>query len=147
MPWTRQARRLAGMQEKFTDGMHRAIERAGHEARALNHDYLGTEHLLLGLAEADTGPLDAIGVDGVAAIGQVHDIIGPGEQPPEGDSLRLTTRATRVLESAEREASELGQGHIGTEHLLLGLIGEGDGVAGRVLAGLGATLESARARF
>lgn len=147
MPRARPARRLAGMQEKFTDGMHRVIERAGQEARALNHNYLGTEHLLLGLAEADTGPLEVVGVDGVAAIGHVHDIIGPAEHPPEGDSLRLTTRATKVLDHAELEASALGHDHIGTEHLLLALIGEVDGVAGRVLADMGATLESARTHF
>src|ERR1700754_2992489 len=90
--------RLDGMQ--FTDGMQQIIDRAGREARALNHSYIGTEHLLLGLAEADTTPLAVIGVDGVAAIGRVHDIIGAGELPPDGDSLRLTPRATQVLDHA-----------------------------------------------
>jgi len=130
---------------EFTDGTRRVLDRAAHEARALNHNYIGTEHLLLGLAEADTAPLDAIGVDGVAAIGHVHDIVGAGERPPEDESLRFTARADKVLYLAEKEA--LGREQIGPEHLLLGLIREADGVAGQVLGRMGATLESARTHF
>jgi ATP-dependent Clp protease ATP-binding subunit ClpC len=130
---------------QFTDGMRRVLDRAAHEARALNHHYIGTEHLLLGLAEADTAPLDAIGVDAVAAIGHVHDIVGAAEQAPEDDSLRFTTRADRVLHLAQQEAP--GQDGIGPEHLLLALIREGDGVAGQVLARMGADLGRARTAF
>ncbi|HEV7651799.1 MAG TPA: Clp protease N-terminal domain-containing protein [Actinophytocola sp.] len=135
------------MQEHFTDGLRRVLDRAAHEARALNHHYIGTEHLLLGLAEADTSPLDVIGVDGLAAIGHVHDIIGPAESPPADDSLRFTARAGKVLHLATREAADLGHDHAGPEHLLLALIREVDGVAGQVLTRMGATVESARAHF
>ena len=135
------------MQEQFTDGLRRVLDRAAHEARALNHHYLGTEHLLLGLAEADTAPLDTIGLDGVEAIGRVHDLIGPAERPPEDDSLRFTARADKVLHVAVREAADLGHDHAGPEHLLLALIREVDGVAGQVLSRMGATADAARAHF
>jgi ATP-dependent Clp protease ATP-binding subunit ClpC len=133
------------MEELFTDRTRRVLDRAAHEARALNHNYIGTEHLLLGLAESDSTPLDTIGVDSVDAIGRVHDIIGPGELPPADDALRFTPRAAKVLDLAAREAGLLGHDHVDAGHLLLALIRETDGVAGQVLARLGATLDSARA--
>jgi ATP-dependent Clp protease ATP-binding subunit ClpC len=133
------------MQELFTDRTRQVLDRAAHEARALDHNYIGTEHLLLGLAESASDPLDTIGVGSVDAIGLVHDIIGPAELPPENDSLRFTPRAARVLDLAGQEAGLLGNDHVDAGHLLLALIRETDGVAGQVLARLGATLDSARA--
>ncbi|HEY0448739.1 Clp protease N-terminal domain-containing protein [Actinophytocola sp.] len=133
------------MQELLTDRTRRVLDRAAYEARALNHDYIGTEHLLLGLAESDSAPLDTIGVDSVGVVGQVHDIIGSGERPPEDDSIRFTPRAAKVLDIAKQEAELLGHDHIDAEHLLLALIRETDGVAGQVLTRMGATLDSARA--
>jgi ATP-dependent Clp protease ATP-binding subunit ClpC len=129
---------------QFTDGMRRVLDRAAHEARALNHHYIGTEHLLLGLAEADPAQMGATGVYSVSASSPIHEIVGAAEQPPEDDSLRFTTRADRVLSLAQQEA---GDDEIGPENLLLALLREGDGVAGQVLARMGATIDSARAHF
>jgi ATP-dependent Clp protease ATP-binding subunit ClpC len=135
------------MPELRTARAHQVMDRAAHEARALNHDYVGTEHLLLGLAESDSVALDTLNIDGVAAIGRVHDIIGPGEHPAQDEAPRLTPRATKVMALARDEAGLLGHDHVDAEHLLLAMIREADGVAGRVLASMGANLESARAAF
>ena len=107
----------------------------------LNHDYIGTEHLLLGLIGEGEGvaarALESLGISREAVRQQVEQIIGQGKQAPSGH-IPFTPRAKKVMELALREANDLGHNYIGTEHILLGLIWEGDGVAARVLTGLGA---------
>jgi len=136
-----------GMFERFTDRARRVIDLAHEEARLLNHTYVGTEHLLLGLIGAGEGvavqALESLGVSLEAVREQVEQIIGRGQQAvPE--HIPLTPRAKKVLELARREASQLGHNHIGTEHILLGLIREGKGVSAQVLADLGADVNRVR---
>ncbi|MDR3107296.1 MAG: ATP-dependent Clp protease ATP-binding subunit, partial [Bifidobacteriaceae bacterium] len=132
------------MFERFTDRARRVIVLAQEEARLLNHNYLGTEHILLGLIHEGEGvaakALEAIGMTLEGVRGQVQEIIGEGQQPPTGSHIPFTPRAKRVLELTLREALQLGHNYIGTEHILLGLIREGEGVAARVLVKLGADL-------
>jgi len=120
---------------------------AQEEARTLDHGYIGTEHLLLGLIREGDGvaarALESLGISLDAVREQVGQIIGRGQQPPPGH-IPFTPRAKKVLELALREAQQLGHGYIGTGHLLLGLIREGSGVAAQVLVGLGADLSRAR---
>jgi Clp amino terminal domain, pathogenicity island component len=135
------------MFERFTDRARRVVVLAQEEARLLNHNHIGTEHILLGLIHEGEGvaylaltELD-ISLDAVRA--QVEAEIGQGSEAPSGH-IPFTPRAKKVLELSLREALQLGHNYIGTEHILLGLIREGEGVAARVLAGLGAGLDRVR---
>src|ERR1700730_7761653 len=124
------------MFERFTGQSRRVIVLAQEEARKLNHGYIGTEHLLLGLLREDSGvaarALAAADITLGAAEREVEVIIGRGEQPPSGH-IPFTPRAKKCLELSLREALQLGHNYIGTGHLLLGVIHEGDGVAIKVL--------------
>jgi hypothetical protein len=135
------------MFEKFTDRARQAVVYAQEEARLLNHNYIGTEHILLGLVQEGGGvgatALDSLGVSLENVRQRVEEIIGTGAVPPSGH-VPFTPRAKKVLELALREALQLGHNFIGTEHLLLGLIREGEGVAAQVLVDLGADLGRAR---
>jgi ATP-dependent Clp protease ATP-binding subunit ClpA len=133
--------------ERFTDRARRVIVLAQEEARLLGHDYIGTEHLLLGLAREGQGVaakvLEVLGIGLEALRSQVQEVIGRGQRAPSGH-VPFTPRAKKVLELSLREALELGHDYIGTEHLLLGMIREGEGVAAQVLVRLGADLARAR---
>jgi ATP-dependent Clp protease ATP-binding subunit ClpA len=135
------------MFERFTDRARRVIVLAQAEARLLNHNYIGTEHLLLGLLHEGQGvgalALTSLGVSLEAARAQVEEIIGQGQSAPTGH-IPFTPRAKKVLELSLREAKQLGHNYIGTEHILLGLIHEGEGVAAQVLVKLGADLSLVR---
>jgi hypothetical protein len=135
------------MFERFTDRARRVMDLAQDEARMLNHNYIGTEHLLLGLIHEGEGvaaqALESLGVGLKTARQQVEEAVGRGQQAAP-ERIPLTPRAKKVLELSLREALQLGHHYIGTEHILLGLIREGDGVAARVLAGLGADLNRVR---
>ena len=137
------------MFERFSDRARRAVDLAQEEARMLNHDYIGTEHILLGLIHEGEGlaaqVLQSLGIGLDAVRQQVEEIIGQGEQAPSGP-IRYTPRAKKVLELSLREALALGHNYIGTEHILLGLIREGDGVAAQVLVALGGDLNRVRQR-
>jgi len=140
----RAARRMF---EQFTDRARRVVALAQDEARMLNHDYIGTEHILLGLIHEGDGvaakALESLGISLDAVRQQVLEIIGRGEQAPPGH-IPFTPRAKKVLELSLREALQLGHNYISTEHILLGLIREGDGVAAQVLVKLGADLNRVR---
>jgi len=129
------------MFERFTDRARRVMVLAQEEARMLNHNSIGTEHILLGLIREGGGvaakAVESLGISLEAVRQQVGEIIGPGQQAPSGH-IPFTPRAKKVLELALREALQLGHNYIGTEHILLGLIREGDGVAAQVLVKLGA---------
>jgi hypothetical protein len=135
------------MFERFTDRARRVVVLAQEEARLLNHNYIGTEHLLLGLlAERESVAarvLHSLDVDLADARAQVREIIGDGVTAPSGH-IPFTPRAKKVLELALREALQLDHNYIGTEHILLGLVREGQGVAARVLGNLGADLGRVR---
>ena len=135
------------MFERFTDRARRVVVLAQEEARMLNHNYIGTEHILLGLIHEGEGvaakALESLGISLDAVRQQVEEIIGQGQQAPSGH-IPFTPRAKKVLELSLREALQLGHDYIGTEHLLLGLIREGDGVAAQVLIRLGADLNRVR---
>jgi ATP-dependent Clp protease ATP-binding subunit ClpA len=135
------------MFERFTDRARRAVVLAQHEARLLNHNFIGTEHLLLGLVAEGDGvaakALESLGISLAAVRQQVEEVIGHGQQVPSGH-IPFTPRAKKVLELAQREARALGHDYIGTEHILLGLLREGDGVAAQVLVRLGADLNRVR---
>lgn len=124
------------MFERFTDRARRVIVLAQEEARGLEHNYIGTEHLLLGLIHEGDGvaakAMEMTGIKLEDARGAVVELIGEGEKPVEGH-IPFTPRAKRVFELSFREALQLGHNYIGTEHLLLGLLKEGDGVAAQVL--------------
>ena len=135
------------MFERFTDRARRVVVLAQEEARMLNHNYIGTEHILLGLIHEGEGvaakALTSLGISLEAVRQQVEEIIGQGQQAPSGH-IPFTPRAKKVLELSLREALELGHNYIGTEHILLGLIREGEGVAAQVLVRLGADLNRVR---
>ena len=135
------------MFERFTDRARRVVVLAQEEARTLNHNYIGTEHILLGLIHEGEGvaakALESLGISLEAVRRQVEEIIGRGQQAPSGH-IPFTPRAKRVLELSLREALLLGHNYIGTEHILLGLIREGEGVAAQVLVKLGADLSRVR---
>ena len=135
------------MFERFSGRARRVIDLAQEEARRLNHDYTGTEHILLGLLHEGEGvaaqALESLGISLDAVRQQVEEIIGQGQQAPSGD-IPFTPRAKKVLELSLREALQLGHNYIGTEHILLGLIREGHGVAAQVLVKLGADLNRVR---
>jgi ATP-dependent Clp protease ATP-binding subunit ClpC len=133
--------------ERFTDRARRVVVLAQEEARILNHSSIGTEHLLLGLAHEGEGvaakALAALGISLEVVRERVDEIIGQGPRAPIAH-IPFTPRAKKVLELSLREALQLGHNYIGTEHILLGLIKEGDGVAAQVLARLGAEPERVR---
>ena len=135
------------MFERFTDRARRVVVLAQDEARGLKHNYIGTEHLLLGLISEGEGvaakALEMMGIKGEAVRASVIEIIGEGEKPVEGH-IPFTPRAKRVFELSLREALQLGHNYIGTEHLLLGLLKEGEGVAAQVLTKQGADLAQVR---
>jgi ATP-dependent Clp protease ATP-binding subunit ClpC len=133
--------------ERFTDRARRVVVLAQEEARLLNHNYIGTEHILLGLIHEGEGvaakALESLGISLEKVRQQVEEIIGAGQSPPSGH-IPFTPRAKKVLELSLREALQLGHNYIGTEHILLGLIREGEGVAAQVLVKLGADLGRVR---
>ncbi|HEY8524152.1 MAG TPA: ATP-dependent Clp protease ATP-binding subunit [Acidimicrobiales bacterium] len=135
------------MFERFTDRARRVVVLAQEEARLLNHNYIGTEHILLGLIHEGEGvaakALESLGISLEAVRQQVEEIIGQGGSSPAGH-IPFTPRAKKVLELSLREALQLGHNYIGTEHILLGLIREGEGVAAQVLVKLGADLSRVR---
>ena len=135
------------MFERFTDRARRVIVLAQDEAKLLNHNYIGTEHLLLGLIHEGEGvaakALEQMGISLQAAREQVVEIMGQGQQVPSGH-IPFSPRAKRVLELSLREALQMNHNYIGTEHILLGLVREGEGVAAQVLLKLGADLGRVR---
>ena len=135
------------MFERFTDRARRVVVLAQEEARMLNHNYIGTEHLLLGLIREGDGlaarALESLGISLDAVRKQVAEIIGHGQQAPSGH-IPFTPRAKKVLQLGRDAARDLGHGYIGTEHILLGMIREGSGVAALVLTRLGASLDRVR---
>ncbi|NBY11665.1 MAG: AAA family ATPase, partial [Actinobacteria bacterium] len=135
------------MFERFTDRARRVVVLAQEEARLLNHSYIGTEHILLGLIHEGEGvaakALESLNISLDAVRAQVEEIIGQGGSSPSGH-IPFTPRAKKVLELSLREALQLGHNYIGTEHILLGLIREGEGVAAQVLVKLGADLSRVR---
>jgi hypothetical protein len=143
--WRKEDR--GAMFERFTNRARRVVVLAQEEARLLNHNYIGTEHLLLGLIHEAEGvaarALESLDVSLEAVRAEVEQIIGQGEQPP-GGHIPFTPRAKKVLELALREARQLRCHYVGTEHLLLGLVREGEGVAAQVLVKLGADLPRVR---
>jgi ATP-dependent Clp protease ATP-binding subunit ClpC len=135
------------MFERFTDRARRAMILAQEEARMLSHSHIGTEHLLLGLIHEGGGvaaeALESLGISLQAVRQQVEEVIGQGQHAP-GDPIPFTPRAKKVLELSRREALAMGHNYVGTEHILLGLLREGDGVAAQVLVRLGADLNRVR---
>ncbi len=135
------------MFERFTEKARRVVVYAQEEARMLNQNYIGTEHLLLGLIREQDGiaakALESLNISLEDVHQQVEDLIGRGTFVPSGH-IPFTPRAKKVLELSLREALQLGHNYIGTEHILLGLIREGEGVAAQVLLNLGADLEKVR---
>jgi ATP-dependent Clp protease ATP-binding subunit ClpA len=141
LPVPQRRTRPRGVFERFTDRARRVIPLAQEEARLLNHNYIGTEHILLGLIHEGEGvaakALESLGISLEAVRVQVQEIIGQGQTAPTGH-IPFTPRAKKVLELSLREALQLGHNYVGTEHILLGLLREGGGVAAQVLAGFGA---------
>ena len=135
------------MFERFTDRARRVVVLAQDEARMLDHSYIGTEHILLGLIHEGEGvaarALDALEISLDSVREQVEGIVGRGKEVPSGH-IPFTPRAKKVLELSLRESLQLGHDYIGTEHILLGLVREGEGVAAQVLVGLGADLSRVR---
>jgi ATP-dependent Clp protease ATP-binding subunit ClpA len=135
------------MFERFTDRARRVVVLAQEEARMLNHNYVGPEHVLLGLIHEGQGVAAraltelGLGLDDVRQ--QVEELIGRGEQAPSGH-IPFTPRAKRVLELSLREALQLGHNYIGTEHMLLGILREGENVAAQALVRMGADLNRVR---
>ena len=139
---------MASRFEKFSERARRSLTYAQEEAQRFNHNYIGTEHILLGLVREGEGVaarvLTNLGVNLNKVRAAVEFIIGRGEKTTSGD-VGLTPRAKKVIELAVDEARRLNHNYVGTEHLLLGLLREGEGVAGGVLESLGINLERARA--
>jgi ATP-dependent Clp protease ATP-binding subunit ClpC len=135
------------MFERFTDRARRVVVLAQQEARDLDHNYIGTEHILLALLDEGQGvaakALTAMGIDQDAARQRVVEVIGRGQGASPGH-IPFTPRAKKVLELSLRQALQLGHHYIGTEHILLGVIAEGDGVGAHVLVDLGAALDRTR---
>jgi ATP-dependent Clp protease ATP-binding subunit ClpA len=135
------------MFERFTDRARRVVVLAQEEARGLNHDYIGTEHILLGLIHEGqsiaTRALESLGIGLEPARRQVEEIVGRGKKAPSGH-IPFTPRAKKGLELALREALQFSHSYIGPEHILLGLLREGDGVAAQVLVAMGADLNRVR---
>jgi len=137
------------MFERFTDKSRRAVVLAQEEARQLNHNYIGTEHLLAGLRRENLGvaarALESAGISMDAVRAEIEKLVGRGQLTPSGH-IPFTPRAKKCLELSLRESLTLGHNHIGTGHLLLGLIGKDDCVAVQVLGGLGTDLGQLRAQ-
>ena len=137
------------MFERFTDEARRVLVLAQEEARLLNHNFIGTEHILLGLIHQGDGVAaqasGSLGIRLEAVRAQVVETIGPAGTSATG-SPPFTPRAKKVLDLSLREALQLGHNYIGTEHILLGLVREAEGVAAQVLVGLGADLSHVRQR-
>jgi len=135
------------MFERFTERARRVVVHAQEEARELSHNYIGTEHLLLGLMREPESiaarALRELEISQEAAREQVIQMIGRGKKEPSGH-IPFTPRAKKVLELSLREALQLGHNYIGTEHILLGLVREGEGVAAQVLISLGGKLSRVR---
>ena len=135
------------MFERFTERARRAVVLAQEEARKLDHGFIGTEHLLLGLIREGEGvaakALESLGISLKTVREQVVARVGRGQRPPSGH-IPFTERAKRVLELSLRESGQLGHRYIGTEHVLLAIVREGDGIAAQVLTGLGADLDRVR---
>ena len=135
------------MFERFSDRARRVVVLAQEESRMLSHNYIGTEHLLLGLLHEGEGgaarALESLGISLEAARQQVEEIIGQGKQTQSGH-IPFTPRAKMVLELSLREVQQLGDNYIGTEHILLGLVREGGGVGAQILVNLGADLKQVR---
>jgi ATP-dependent Clp protease ATP-binding subunit ClpC len=135
------------MFERFTDQARRVVVLAQEESRILNHNYIGTEHLLLGMLHEGEGgaatALQAMGIGLEAVRQQVEETVGRGKENPSGH-IPFTPRAKKVLELSLRESLQLGHDYIGSEHILLGLIREGDGLAAQILVRLGADLAGVR---
>ena len=135
----------------FTERTRRVLEWAREASERLRHEYVGTEHILLGLVRDEYGVaaqvVHNLGLDRAAIVRRVEEVIKPGRRPPETRraDLPYTTRAKKVLELAMMEARDLTHSYVGTEHLLLGLLREGMGIGGQVLVEAGVTLEAARA--
>jgi len=133
--------------DRYTDRARRVIVLSQDNAKELSHNYIGTEHILLGLVDEGEGvahvALASLGITAEAVKEQVHDIIGQGQSQPTS-RIPFTPRAKQALELAHREAVQLGHNYIGTEHILLGLIREGEGVASQILVKLGADLNRVR---
>ena len=138
---------LVGVFERFTDRARRVLVLAQEEARLLNHNFIGTEHILLGLIHEGEGvaakALESLGISLEGVREKVEETIGPAGSSTTG-SPPFTPRAKKVLELSLREALQLGHNYIGTEHMLLGLVGEGEGVAAQVLVSSGADLSEIR---
>jgi ATP-dependent Clp protease ATP-binding subunit ClpA len=139
------------MFERFTDRARRVVVQAQVEARELQHNYIGTEHVLLGLISLDEGlavhVLRSLNVDTQALAEQVREQVGRGKStPPVGQHIPFTPRAKKTLELSLREALQLKHDYIGTEHLLLGILHEGEGTAAEVLISRGVDLDTARAQ-
>jgi ATP-dependent Clp protease ATP-binding subunit ClpC len=136
------------MFERFTERARRVVVLAQEEASALNHNHIGTEHLLLGLVRDGEGvaarALQELEISLDAVREQVEEIIGRGKHEPAEGHIPFTPRAKKVLELSLREARQLGHDYIGTEHILLGIIREGDGVGAQVLVNLGGKLSRVR---
>ena len=132
------------MFERFTDQARRVVVQAQEEARTLGHNYIGTEHILLGLLSEHEGPaaqvLSSLGINQDTAREQVVEIAGAGTGQ-QGGHIPFTPRTKKVLELSLREAQRLGHDHIGTEHILLGLVREGDGVGAQILERQGASMD------
>src|ERR671931_1241281 len=135
------------MFERFTDRARRVVVLAQEESRMLNHDYIGTEHILLGLIHEGEGiaaqAIESLEISLGAVRREIEDVIGQGQAAATGH-IPFTPRAKKVLELSLREALQLGHSYIGTEHILLGLVREGEGVAARLLQKLGADLNRVR---
>jgi ATP-dependent Clp protease ATP-binding subunit ClpC len=136
------------MFERFTDRARRVVVQSQEEARTLDHNYVGPEHLLLGLTHEGIGgvgpkALESLGISLEAVRQRVEEVTGRGEQAPSGH-IPFTPQAKEVLRLALDEAVQLAHSYVGTEHVLLGLIREGDSVAAQALIGLGADLDGAR---
>ena len=145
--WAQIVGSVQGVFERFTDRARRVLVLAQEEARLLNHSFIGTEHILLGLIGEGDGlaaqALSTLGITPEAVRRKVEETIGMAGTAPSG-SPPFTPRAKKVLELSLREALQLGHSYIGTEHILLGLVREGEGVAATVLVGLGADLGRVR---
>ena len=130
------------MFERFTDRARRVMVLAQEDARMLNHDYIGTEHILLGLIQEGDGvaahALESLGITQEEVRQQVEGIIGRGQKAPRGGHIPFTPQAKKALQLSLREAMHLGHSYIGSEHILLGVIREGEGPAAQVLVRLGA---------
>ena len=135
------------MFERFTDRARRVVVLAQEEARHLNHNHIGTEHLLLGLIHEGEGvaarALESLDISLEGTRAQVVEVVGRGSEQP-ASHIPFTPRAKKVLELSLREALQLGHNYIGTEHILLGLVREGEGVAAQVLTSQGASLDRVR---